>query len=49
MHVVPEWTSLLGGAIVICGVLVTGARKWVQELPEEDDRRRRRLCRVLLI
>ena len=49
MHVLPEWTSLLGGTIVVCGVLVTGARKWVQELPEEDGRRRSPLCRVLLI
>jgi len=38
---VPDVYSWGGGAIVIFCIVITATRKWVEELPAEDDRKRK--------
>lgn len=42
----PDIYSILGGTIVILGVMITTLRKWTDELPADD--KRRKTFRILL-
>lgn len=40
LNVIPEWTSVVGGLIVLGGVLVTGLQKYLEGLPDEHGMKR---------